>query len=546
MFLAGMSPALGQSPSPAVSASPSLQAELDARTAASPGSGLIVATIDPGGVTLTTSGSGGTSRPLDRHSLFEIGSVTKTFTATILATMVLDGSVKLDDPVAKYLPPGVHVPSRNGKAITLLDLATQHSGLPRLPDNLDPADAKDPYAHYTVAKMYAFLSHYKLTRDPGAKFEYSNFAVALLGQALANREHTSYAELLQRRVLGPLHMNDTTLSLTPAQTPRFTVGRSIDDTVVPPWTFDAIAPAGALHSSIDDLVKYARGNMGQGPLAAACLFAQRPRADFPGHHIGLVWWTDDSNRVVHHGGDTFGYHASIAIAPDRTSAVVVLADGGLPVEDIALHTYDPSILLASVPSSKALDPAVLESYLGTYVNSDQGLTFVVARDGAYLSLQLTGQSALRVYNVDPDTFVYHAVSARVKFSRDDAGKPVALTLAQNGQTIVFLRPGTTAVPAAALSAFPTPMPVDAATLQGYVGSYTSPAGVFSVTRDGDQLFVQLTGQPALPVYAVAQNAFIYHVVEARIDFARDASGNVVSLTLHQNGATVVAPRTHGS
>ncbi len=495
---------------------------------------------------MTSSGSGGTSRPLDPHSLFEIGSVTKTFTATILATMVLDGSVKLDDPVAKYLPASVHVPSHNGKAITLLNLATQHSGLPRLPSDLDPADAQDPYAHYTVAKMYAFLSSYKLTRDPGAKFEYSNFAVGLLGQALANREHTSYAKLLEKRVLEPLHMSDTTLVLTPSQSPRFTVGRSMDDDVVPPWTFDAIAPAGALHSSIDDLVKYARCNMGRGPLAAACLFAQRPRADFPGHRIGLIWWTNDSNRVIHHGGDTAGYHASIAIAPDRASAVVVLGDGGLPVEDIALRTYDPSIILASVPASKSLDPAALETYLGTYVNADHGLTFTVAREGAFLTLQLTGQAAARVYNVDPDTFVFHVVAARVKFSRDDAGKPVALTLAQDGQTIVFLRPGTTAVPAAALSAFPTAMPVDAATLQGYVGSYTSSAGVFSVTRDGDQLSVQLTGQGALPVYAIAQDAFIYHVVEARIDFSRDASGTVTSLTLHQNGVTLVAPRTRGS
>jgi CubicO group peptidase (beta-lactamase class C family) len=170
---------------------------------------------------------------LDAHTLFEIGSVTKTFTATILSTMVLDGTVKLNDPVSKYLPAYVHVPARNGKQITLLNLATQHSGLPRLPTNMDP-QGSDPYAHYSTRDLYVFLNMYKLARDPGQSFEYSNLGVALLGDALANREHMSYAQLLQARVLGPLGMTETATVLSPSEQMRFAAGHDADNDPIAP------------------------------------------------------------------------------------------------------------------------------------------------------------------------------------------------------------------------------------------------------------------------------------------------------------------------
>ena len=109
--------------------------------------------------------------PLDADSVFEIGSITKVFTTTLLLDMADQGLVKLDDPVGKYLPAGVRVPSRNGRQITLVDLATHTSGLPRLMTNLTPADPGNPYGSYTVEQLYAFLSGHELTRDIGAQYE---------------------------------------------------------------------------------------------------------------------------------------------------------------------------------------------------------------------------------------------------------------------------------------------------------------------------------------------------------------------------------------
>ena len=128
---------------------------------------IVVGIYENGKTRIIPMGSSGSpGQPLDGNTVFEIGSITKVFTSTLLADMVARGLVRYDDPVSKYLPSSVRVPSRNGRAITLEDLATQHSGLPRLPDNLTPADPANPYADYTVAQMYDFLSRYTLPRDP--------------------------------------------------------------------------------------------------------------------------------------------------------------------------------------------------------------------------------------------------------------------------------------------------------------------------------------------------------------------------------------------
>ena len=123
--------------------------------------------------------------PLDGNSVFEIGSISKVFTSTVLAELVKEGKVKLEDPAQKYLPASVRVPSRNGKEITLANLSEQNSGLPRMPSNFHPKDQANPYADYTEQQMYDFVSGYQLPRDPGATFEYSNLGVGLLGHVLA-------------------------------------------------------------------------------------------------------------------------------------------------------------------------------------------------------------------------------------------------------------------------------------------------------------------------------------------------------------------------
>ena len=207
--------------------------------------GIVVGIIDDKGARVITFGKPSLDgkQPLDGNSIFEIGSVTKVFTATLLADMVERGEVSLSDPISKYLPKTVKTPSRDGKEITLLDLATQTSGLPRVPTNFAPKDPRNPYADYSVDQLYAFLSGYTLTRGIGEKYEYSNVGVGLLGHILAIRAGTDYETLVRKRICEPLKMNDTKISLTPEMQTRLTTGHNPTLKPVSNWDLPTLAGA---------------------------------------------------------------------------------------------------------------------------------------------------------------------------------------------------------------------------------------------------------------------------------------------------------------
>ena len=173
--------------------------------------------------------------PLGPESVFEIGSITKVFTGIILAEMAGRGEVSLEDPIGIHLPAEVTVPSRNGREIRLVDLSMHRSGLPRLPGNFSPADATNPYADYTVAQLYEFLSEHELTRDIGAEFEYSNLGTGLLGHTLAEVNGTDWETLVKERVLGPLGMDMSGIQLTPEMRIQLALGHNGRDEVVANW-----------------------------------------------------------------------------------------------------------------------------------------------------------------------------------------------------------------------------------------------------------------------------------------------------------------------
>jgi serine-type D-Ala-D-Ala carboxypeptidase/endopeptidase len=227
-------------------------------------SAMVVGLVDEQGTKVFSAGKldNGTDQEVSGDSVFFIGSVTKTFTTLLLLDMVDRGEMKLDDPAAKYLPKSVKMPSYGRKEITLLDLATHTAGLPINPDNMTGADAREQYETYTVEKMYAFLSGYVLSRDPGTEFEYSNVGMALLGQVIALKAGANYDSLVVERICRPLGMNDTCVRLTPELQVRLAMGHDESGKPSRPWNLDAYVPAGALHSTANDLLKYAAANAG--------------------------------------------------------------------------------------------------------------------------------------------------------------------------------------------------------------------------------------------------------------------------------------------
>jgi CubicO group peptidase (beta-lactamase class C family) len=479
----------------------------------------------------------------DGRTVFEIGSVTKTFTALLLAQAVQAKAVSLDTPVAQLLP-DFSIPARGGKPITLGLLAEQFSGLPRMPCNWHPADLGNPYADYGRDLLKAFLADYKLPRDPGAAYEYSNLGFGLLGEALAARAKMSYGELLQRDVLEPLDMRSSGVELTPAMRARLAPGHDERGQLARHWTFGSLAAAGAVLSDGDDMLRYLRANMGElkTPLAAAMQRAQQPRRDIGGgDRIGLAWMTHHTPHgdVIWHNGETGGYSSFIGFTPDGRRGVVILTNGTGAPQELGFAALLPSAPLPVLHKAIAMPPAQLDAYVGSYTLAP-GFTLEVFSRADQLFAQATGQGAFPLFASAPDAFFARLAPITIDFERGADGKVDGLVLHQDGHD--RHAPRTKGAVAADGT---RSVSLDPASLHDYVGRYALGSGAqFGVTVQHGQLFVQLTGQAAYPVHAKAKDHFFYTVVDAQLDFERDADGKVVALVLHQNGQDLRAPRQH--
>jgi serine-type D-Ala-D-Ala carboxypeptidase/endopeptidase len=293
------------------------------------GAGVSIAVVQHG---VTRIFSYGAAKP---DSIFEIGSITKTLTGLVFAQMVEQGKVRFDDPVRVYLPPGT-VAKPTGGEITLLDLATQHSGLPRLPDNFHPADPANPYADYAPANLYAFLAKRTVAKSPQTAFLYSNLGFGLLGQALSNRAGIAYPALLEQEITGPLGLRDTVVSLSAEQQARFIPGHVSNHRPARAWDFDALAGCGAIRSTAPDMLAYLQANLhpeqwvsprdspSAATLSAALMQSHQLHAEALGGSIALAWLFQPATGGYWHNGGTGGYSSYAFFNPKQDYAAVVL------------------------------------------------------------------------------------------------------------------------------------------------------------------------------------------------------------------------------
>jgi D-alanyl-D-alanine-carboxypeptidase/D-alanyl-D-alanine-endopeptidase len=473
----------------------------------------------------------------DGDTVYEIGSITKTFTATLLAQDVLSGRLTLDTPVEQLLA-NLKIPSRGGKRNTDGDLATHHSGLPRMPSNFMPKDPANPYADYDAAKLRAFLAGYELPRDPGASYEYSNLGFGLLGHALAQSESTSFGAMTDERILKPLGMTMSGTAFTDAIRSHLASGHDDMGMAAKNWDFDALAGAGAIRSTANDMLRYLKANMGIGPspLAAAMNFAQRPGNDMAKTmHVRLAWVMTDKGIVWHNGG-TGGYRSFLGFTADRRRGVVILTNTAVDADDLGFAALDADAPLAPAYTATVLPSASLDEYVGTYKLADKFL-LKVFRINDELYAQATGQGAFRIFPSAPNEFFAKVAGISMSFERNPDGAVGGLVLHQNGDR------AAPKLSASELPQEPQEIELDAAALDDYVGKYQFDFGaVLDVALKSGHLEAQLTAQPAFPIFASSRDKFFYKVVDAQLDFERDAGEKVVAVVLHQNGRDMRAPR----
>jgi CubicO group peptidase (beta-lactamase class C family) len=296
------------------------------------------------------------ARP-DGQTLFEIGSVTKTFTALLLADLAERGKLKLDDPVRLYLPDDVKLPKRGDKEITLEHLATHTSALPRIPLSMRFTAIFDtnPYKNYDADDLYNTLARASLARDPGEKYEYSNLAFGLLGHAMSRQADCRYEDLVVKRICEPLGLRNTRASLDEDQRQRFALPYTASGTTASTWEFDALAGAGALRSTADDMLTYLEANMGlkQTDLLPAMRRCHTVRHPTPNkiQTIGLGWHVEqrsEDSQLAFHGGGTGGYNCLVGFfkqGGEPAFGIVVLtnsapAASGMVGNDVAVKLIE--------------------------------------------------------------------------------------------------------------------------------------------------------------------------------------------------------------
>ena len=375
---------------------------------------IVVGTIGPEGRRVVAHGSTGLNgKSASGDTIFEIGSISKVFTSLLLADMVERGEVALDDPVAKYLPEGVKVPQRAGRHITLHDLSSHRSGLPRMPSNFEPKNPVNPYVDYPVERLYAFLSGHELARDIGSEYEYSNLGAGLLGHALAHRAGMDYDRLLRERVLQPLGMTSTGIALAPALKAHLAAAHSSMFRLAPTpvWDLtDAFAGAGAIRSSANDMLTFLAANLGyvKTPLSGAMARMLAVRRDTGTKFTaGLGWRLEPVPQieVVWHGGATYGSRSFAGFDPRSRTGVVVLSNynSSSGIDDIGRHVLnvkipydDGSAVKPRDRTAVTLAPKFLDAYAGRYQFSNNEV-WTVRRDGTRFFIKTPNEPEFEIF-----------------------------------------------------------------------------------------------------------------------------------------------------
>ena len=407
------------------------------------GSSISAALIDQNGTKYFSTGKVSKqpdATPANENTVYEIGSITKVFTGILLAEAVKRGEVNLDDPISKYLPANVKTPKFNGKEITLLDLTTQSSGLPSLPDDFKPKDPLNPYADYTVERLYDFLGRVELKHDFGIKFEYSNLGVGLLGHILALRAKMNYEDLVKERILKPLGMKDTAIVFSPEMKSRLAVGHDMTGKPTSNWDLPTFAGAGALRSTANDMANFVSANLGltKTPISDSIVEAQKIRRKFADSPVSISfnWITTKSadRDIIWHNGGTGGYRTFVGMDLERKKGVFVATNSADSVDDLGFHLLNNEAPLRKVEKPKTaitLSEKTLDQYVGEYQVA-AGVSIVVIREGDRLFAQATSQPRFELFAEKEDEFFLKEFPASISFTKDEGGRVTGLVLRQGG------------------------------------------------------------------------------------------------------------------
>jgi CubicO group peptidase (beta-lactamase class C family) len=479
--------------------------------------------------------------PVTPETKFRIGSIAKQFTAAAILRLAEDGKLALDDKLEKYFPG-----FPRGGEITLRQLLNHTSGIRsytskpefigRVVNPIRPAD------------LIAWFRDDPVDFAPGAGFLYNNSAYFLAGEIVAKVSGLSLDAYLRATFFDPLGMKDSGIFVNSAPPTGIARGYSMNDWKATPaldWDMSWAGGAGALYSTVGDLFRWNEALFGGRVLKPESFQLMTtpvklpPGVDGMRYGYGLAIASIQRLPAISHGGGLNGWASDLQRVTEQHCTIVVLGNAMPPVDGHAPGEVSRKIAekfletdikaLPPLKENAAIDPKTYPEFAGRY--DYQGAVLTVIAEGDHLYAQLTGQPRYEIFPSAPDEFFWKVTDAQVAFLRGEKRAVAAARHTQNGNT--FRAPRITE-PEVKLSA---------AELDAILGQYQyGPAAILTVTRDGDSVFAQLTGQPKYPIFPKSALEWEWRVVPANVKFSKDDNGKITTATHSQNGSTFPAPK----
>jgi len=477
--------------------------------------------------------------PNSSTTKFRLGSITKQFTAASILLLEERGKLSVNDPVKKHLP---DAPAAWDK-ITIFHVLTHTSGIPSFTGFPDYAKL-EPFAT-TPEQLVARFRDKPLDFAPGEKWSYSNSGYVLLGYLVEKISGGSYEKFVRDNIFTPLGMKDSGYDSNSAvilhRASGYVYGKNGYENAA--FVHMSIPHgAGALYSTTEDLLKWEQGLFGGKLLQAASL--EKMTTPFKNNYaFGLGVETAGGRKVIQHGGGIEGFNTQLAYYPDDKLTVVVLGNvNGMAPGEIAgklgAIAHGGTVKLSTERQEVPVDPKVLARYVGTYQLAP-GMNMLITLDGSQLSEKLGPQPMFPIFPESETIFFLKVVDAQIEFLKGANGAVTDLVLHQGGRDQKAPRISDRAE-------LPPPrkeIQLPAETLAKYAGVYELAAGVeATMTVEDGQLMTQLTGQPKFPLFAESETKFFLKVVEAEVEFQKDAKGAFNQLVIHQGGRDTTATR----
>ena len=475
--------------------------------------------------------------PVTPETKFRIGSISKQFTAAAILKLAEEKKLAVTDPLSKFFPD-----FPRGGEVTLHHLLTHTSGIHSYTDKPDflgkVSGAIEP------GKLIESFKNDAPDFAPGAGFHYSNSAYFLLGEIVAKVSGKPFGDYLRDTFFTPLEMKDTGVFVNSASPPGMAKGYSFAEGKSGPaldWDMSWAGGAGALYSTAGDLFRWNEALFGGRVVNAESFKAATTPVTLPAdvdgmkYGCGLVMSEFKRLRAIGHGGGLNGWSSDLLRLPDQHCTVVVLVNAlppppGLSPGEIS-HSLAEKILadeikkLPPLIENKSVDPKTFPAFTGRF--DYQGAVMTVSVEGDRLFAQLTGQPKHEIFPKSADEFFWKVTDAQVVFVRNEKGEVTAARHTQNGNTFKAAKLGGEAVK------------LTAAQLDAPLGEYRyGPGAVLSVTRDGEQLFAQLTGQPKFPIFPKSATEFEWRVVAAKVEFVKGDDGKVAK-AIHRQGGSII-------